>query len=176
MKIFLNPGHGGTDPGACSKSGTKEAEICETICSILGKRLKLNYYPVEIYQQKNSVFEVSKVENISNATCFISIHCNAAATSSAHGVEVLYNTYSAKGKQLAQIALDCLVKQTGLTNRGIKPRSDLHVLNRTKAPAILIETAFISNPSEEKLLKEKPEMFASAIWEAIKIFNQKGLI
>ena len=29
---------------------------------------------------------------------------------------------------------------------------------------------------QEKLLKEKPEMFASAIWEAIKIFNQKGLI
>lgn len=176
MKIFLNPGHGGADPGACSKSGTKEAAICETICSILGKRLKLNYYPVEIYQQKNSVFEVSKVENISNSTCFISIHCNAAAASSAHGVEVLYCQGSKKGEQLAKIALEHLVKTTGLTNRGIKPRSDLHVLNRTKAPAILIETAFISNPAEEKLLKEQPELFSNAIWEAIKEFKQKGLI
>ena len=48
--------------------------------------------------------------------------------------------------------------------------------NRTKAPAILIELAFLSNPTEEKLLIEKPEIFANAIWEAIKKFKEKNLI
>lgn len=176
MKIFINAGHGGTDPGACSKSGIKEADITEKICSILMARLKANYYPVEVYQQNSSVFEVSKVENKSGATCFISIHCNAATNPTAHGTETLYCSTSAKGKQLAEIMQDCLVKNTGLANRGIKPRSDLHVLNRTKAPAILVETAFISNPNELKLLVESPEVFAEAIWEAIKKFKSKGLI
>lgn len=176
MKIFLNAGHGGTDPGACSKSGTREADITAKICSILGARLKANYYPVEIYQQNSSVFEVSRVENKSGATCFISIHCNASTNPLAHGVETLYCSTSTKGKQLAEIMQDCLVKGTGLSNRGIKPRTDLHVLNRTKAPAILVETAFISNKNEETILKIKPEIFASAIWEAIKIYNSRGLI
>lgn len=176
MKIFLNPGHGGSDPGACSASGTKEADITAKICSILAERLKANYYPYKVYQQKYSYLEISKEENKSGATCFISVHCNAAVNQTAKGVEVLYCTGSTKGRQLAEIMQKCLIEGTGLTNRGVKPRNDLHVLNRTKAPAILIETAFISNPTEEKLLKESPEIFAAAIWEAIKIFKSKGLI
>lgn len=176
MKIFINAGHGGSDCGAVSKSGTKEADIALKISNILIDRLKLNGYPVTFYQQKKTYFEVSKEENKSKATLFISIHCNSSANPSAHGVEVLYNTCSGRGKQFAEIMQSELVKITGLTNRGIKPRSDLHVLNRTIAPAILVETAFISNPVEEKLLKENPKMFADAIWEAIKIYNKKGML
>ena len=61
-----------------------------------------------------------------------------------------------------------LINATGLTDRGAKPRKDLHVLNRTNAPAILIETAFLSNPEEETLLTLQPGIFANAIWEGIK--------
>lgn len=175
MKIFLNAGHGGTDPGACSKSGTKEADITKKVVEILEARLKLNGYPVQTYQQKNSYLEISKRENTSGATCFISIHCNSLNAQS-KGVEVLYCNGSTKGRELAEIAQEELVKATGLYNRGIKARSDLHVLKRTKAPAILVELAFISNPAEEKLLVENPKMFADAIWEAIKKFKLKGLI
>lgn len=176
MKIFINPGHGGTDPGAVSKKGTREAEVAKKISEILVNRLKLNGYPVVEYQQKQSYYEVSKEENKSGATLFISIHCNAAASGTAKGVEVLYNKYSIKGGRLADIMQKQLVKDTGLKDRGVKAREDLHVLNRTKAPAILIETAFITNPTEEKLLINKPELFANSIWEAIKIYNKEGLL
>ena len=175
MKIFLNAGHGGTDSGAVSKTGTKEADITAKIVSLLEARLKLNGYPVQTYQQKKSYFEISKEENKSGATCFISVHCNALNEKS-KGVEVLYCKGSSKGRKLAEITQEELIKATGLYNRGIKERADLHVLNRTKAPAILIETAFISNPAEEKLLKEQPELFANAIWEAIKRFKSENLI
>lgn len=93
------------------------------------------------------------MENKSGATCFISIHCNSFGNETAHGTEVLYYPSSGKGKTLAAIMQEQLVKITGLTNRGIKPRADLHVLKATKAPAILIETAFVSNQKEENLLK-----------------------
>lgn len=176
MKIFLNPGHGGADPGACSKTGTKEAIIVAKICDILAERLKINGYPFEVYQQKTTYREIPKAENKSGATCFISVHCNGAAKSSAKGTETLYCTGSTKGKKLAEIMQKCLIQATGLTDRGSKPRSDLLVLNATKAPAILIETAFITNPKEEKILKDTPEVFANAIWDAIKIYKNKGLI
>lgn len=176
MKIFLNPGHGGTDPGAVSKSGTKESDITAKVAEILAARLKLNWYPVQVFQQSKNVYEVSKEENKSGATLFISIHCNSHTSSTANGTEVLYQKYSIKGGQLAKIMQEQLIKATGLSNRGIKPRENLHVLNKTKAPAILIELAFISNRKEEKLLKEQPELFAGAIWEAIKIYKKEGLI
>ena len=166
MKIFINPGHGNTDPGVVSKHGVNESDIAATIGTMLMNRLKLNGYPVQYFQE----------ENRSGANLFISIHCNGATSPQAHGVEVLYCEGSQKGKELATIMQERLVAATGLTDRGIKPRSDLHVLNRTKAPAILIETAFLSNSSEEIKLVCNPEIFVNAIWEAIKIYKQKGLI
>lgn len=168
MKIFINPGHGGKDPGVVSTHGIYESDIALIIGKILQNRLKLNGYPVQLYQQKESYFEISKEENKSAATLFISIHCNGVTDPKAHGIETLYCEGSSKGKKYAEIMQQELICATGLTNRGIKSRDDLHVLNRTNAPAILIETAFLSNPEEEKLLSLQPETFANAIWEGIK--------
>lgn len=168
MRIFLNPGHGGNDPGAVSKSGTKESIIAAQICKILEDRLKLNGYSVVVYQQKNSYFEISKEENKSKSDLFISVHCNSCANSTANGVECLYYPTSSKGKKIAEIMQNELVKATKLRNRGIVARSDLHVLKRTAAPAVLIECAFLSNEKEEALLKNQPGIFAAAIWEGIK--------
>lgn len=172
MKIFINPGHGGNDPGAVSKNGLKESEVCANICNILANKLKVNGYSYQLYQQKCSLFEVSKEENKSNATLFISVHCNSAANSSAEGVETWYFRNSILGYKIAQIMQKELTKNLGLKNRGVKSSDNLHVLKRTKATAILIELAFISNEKEEKMLKEKPELFANAIWEGIKIIKE----
>lgn len=171
MKIFINPGHGGTDPGAVSKKGTKESEICAMICQILADKLKVNGYSFEIFQQKKTYLEISEEENKSGADLFISVHCNSSTSATAHGVETLYLPTSTKGKKIAEIMQGELIKTTKLTDRGIKPRNDLHVLKRTKATAILIECAFISNPKEEALLKSKPDLFANAIFEGIKQFK-----
>lgn len=176
MKIFLNPGHGGTDPGAVSKSGTKEADISAKVAQILEQRLKLNYYPVQVYQQKKSVNEVPLIENKSNSTLFISIHCNSFYLPNACGVECWYYHTSEKGKKIAEIMQQQLALITGLKNRGAKETKSLIVLKKTKAPAVLVELGFISNPNEEQLLKTKPELFADALWEGIKNLKKEGLI
>jgi len=170
MKLFINPGHGGEDPGAISASYNFEAIIVKEIANLLAEKLKKNGYSFELYQQKFNVYEVSKEENKGKYTHFISIHCNSAASRSAEGVEVLYCKGSKKGAKYAQIMQDELVKLTKLKDRGIKERSEIHVLKATKAPAILIELGFISNPKEERLMLNKPQMFANAIFEGIKKF------
>ncbi len=71
-----------------------------------------------------------------------------------------YNTHSNEtgagnkltSKTAAQIALTWVINALGTENRGIKSRPDLIVLNQTNIPAILIETAFISNPSDAALM------------------------
>lgn len=171
MKIFINAGHGGSDPGAVSKNGVKEKDITKNVCALLACKLIENGYNVEFFQQEKTVNDISKAENTSNSDLFISIHCNAAENESANGVEVLYYPTSGKGKKCAQQVQNKLVTGTKLKDRGIKTRTDLHVLKRTKAPAILVELAFLSNTEEEKLLIEKPEMFADAILQGIKKYQ-----
>ena len=62
-----------------------------------------------------------------------------------------------------------LVKATGFANRGVKFNTSFAVLRDTKAPAILTETGFISNPDEEKLLKTTAfqEKIAMAIAQGV---------
>lgn len=172
MKIFINAGHGGTDPGAVSRNKIKEADIAKNIAKLICAKLKANSIEYEFYQQKKHYFEISKKENESNSDLFISIHCNSAVNPNACGTETLYCLNSLKGKKFAEITQAKLIAKTGLLNRGIKPRNDIHVLNRTKSPAILIELAFLSNYNEEKMLVNQPEIFACAILDAIKEWNK----
>lgn len=77
------------------------------------------------------------------ADLVISFHLNAYNTQ-ANGVEVLYYDQQAlAAKVSAQLA-----KDIGWYNRGAKQRTDLAVLNSTKAPAILLELGFIDNDSD----------------------------
>ena len=72
----------------------------------------------------------------------ISFHLNAS-DGNGQGVEVLYYDQ----KDLAKISAQ-LAKDIGWRDRGAKQRTDLAVLNGTKAPAILIELGFIDNESD----------------------------
>lgn len=86
MKIFLNPGHGGSDPGAVSKSGTKEKDIALKICEYLAIRLRQNLFQVEMYQQVKSLNEVVPRGNKSKSDLFISVHCNSFSNQSANAI------------------------------------------------------------------------------------------
>jgi N-acetylmuramoyl-L-alanine amidase len=175
MKIFINAGHGGTDPGAISKSGTQESEIAAKICGQLAEMLRLVWFSTEEFQQKSHFSEISQAEHKSGADLVVSVHCNSVADPSANGVEVYHFPTSTKGQKLAQSIQATLVKATGLRDRGVKPNNTFHVLQRTKAPAVLVECAFLSNPKEEKLLKEQPDLFALAIFEGIKNYCENEL-
>ncbi|PFT95057.1 N-acetylmuramoyl-L-alanine amidase [Bacillus thuringiensis] len=73
----------------------------------------------------------------------ISFHLNAS-NGNGQGVEVLYYDQ----KDLAAKISAQLAKDIGWRDRGAKQRTDLAVLNGTKAPAILIELGFIDNESD----------------------------
>ena len=167
MKIFINAGHGGKDCGAVSKNGFFEKDITKTIAAFLANMLIEKGYDIEYFQQKNSVNEVAQTENKSDSNLFISLHCNSVENEKANGVEVLYYEGSGIGKDLATKMSKSLSEYMEIKNRGAKPRKDLRVLSGTKAPAILIELAFLSNPEEEKLLLNEPYSFASGILKGL---------
>mgnify|MGYP003288206606 CR=1 FL=1 len=168
MRILINAGHSvnGTDWGACG-NGLREAEVNKKIAMKLCDYLMDDGHTITYFQQTKSVNDVWQFENKCNYDLTISIHCNSF-NSTANGHEVLYYPTSIKGKKLAQSIQTSLVKTVGLRDRGIKQRDNLCVLKRTKSTAVLVETAFISNPNEAKLLREKPDLFARAIAIGVK--------
>ncbi|MCR4436871.1 MAG: N-acetylmuramoyl-L-alanine amidase [Clostridiales bacterium] len=172
--IVIDPGHGGSDPGAIGQSGTKEKDITLDIALMVSDYLKNAGYQVIMTRQDDqyvSLADRSAVANDAHADAFISIHCNAY-NHIAGGTETFTEPMSGNpvykqqedSKRLARLVQSELVQALGLTDRGVNEEG-LYVCRETNAPAILVETAFIDNKSEEKLLSD-PE-FQKKAAEAI---------
>ncbi|KIL74796.1 N-acetylmuramoyl-L-alanine amidase [Bacillus badius] len=157
--IILDPGHGGSDPGAIG-FGLKEKDV------VLDTGLKVNELlkdtPFKVYMTRTTdtyptlsqrtSFAKSKRGNI-----FVSIHANAS-NGSGNGTETLYysaskSPYSADSKLLATKIQQRMVAALKLKDRGIKNRNNLHVLTRNSMPAVLAELAFIDHKKENDMLK-----------------------
>lgn len=154
VKVCIDAGHGGNDPGAIGSSGTKEKDINLAVAKKLGELLKAEGISVQLTRLLDTTLELSdrvEIANKTSADYFISIHCNSASSPTANGVETYCYKFGGEGEKLAKAVQEELVKATGLFNRGVK-EGNFQVIRETKMPAILIELAFISNPNEEKLL------------------------
>lgn len=93
------------------------------------------------------------IANNAKADYFVSIHCNSFSSSSAHRTETWCFAKGKPGESLAKNIQAQMVADIKLTDRGVKPCGDgLYVISKTNMPAILVETAFISNPNEEAIL------------------------
>ncbi|ANS48421.1 N-acetylmuramoyl-L-alanine amidase [Bacillus thuringiensis] len=93
--------------------------------------------------QSQNLINIIRKSNSHAVDLVISFHLNAS-NGNGQGVEVLYYDQ----KDLAAKISAQLAKDIGWRNRGAKQRTDLAVLNGTKAPAILIELGFIDNESD----------------------------
>ena len=152
MKIFLDAGHGGSDPGAIGRK-SHEADINLMLTEIIGRILTEQNQTVVHSRLTDKYLTLSQRAYMSNkAQCnvYVSIHCNSFNKAS-HGVETFSYPNSTEGMKLSKIVQEGLIEVTGLTDRGSKT-ANFGVLRMSKATAILIETAFISNPTEENLL------------------------
>ncbi len=152
--IVLDPGHGGRDPGATA-NGINEKDLNLKISARLYILLKNLGFKVKMTRSDDrylSLGDKVKIANDESADVFISIHCNAASSYKANGIESLYYPGSDKGKILAKEIQHNMIDKLNRTNRGVKTKPDLFVLKYTSMPAVLIECGFITNPEERKLL------------------------
>lgn len=159
--IVIDAGHGGTDPGALSITGKREKDLAISVSSKLNNSLKEKGYNTLMTRDTDvfvDLYERARIANNSNGDIFISIHGNSFTNNKAiKGIEVYYwpkNKSKIKEEEqypLAKSVFDELLKATGAASRGVKTNSYV-VIRETKMPAILIETGFLTNPEEEKLL------------------------
>lgn len=183
-KICIDPGHGGTDPGAMGQNGTKEKDVVLQISLLVQAALERNNIDVimtraaDITSGKLVIADRCKIANDANVDYLISIHANADGDrddKTGFGTETwAYSTTSA-GYPLAQAVQKELIATNGLTDRGVKVKA-WDILKGAKAPAILVETAFLNNTAEEKLLTDAAFQKRTAEAIAKGIVQHLGLV
>ena len=166
MKVFVNP--------SCflaeELNGLKESTVTLNIGQNVVNRLTTAGLETEL-QQLDDVDAIVKACNDWGADVFVAIHCNAA-TATASGTETFYCQGSVNGEKLAKAIQPRIVSTVGTVDRGVKDDTQsgagrLSVLRNTICPAVLVETAFLSNVGDAQLLRDRQADFAKAIAEGI---------
>ncbi len=154
IKMCIDPGHGGSDPGAVGYVVEKDI--------VLDTGLKYRDWmnldtqdtaggtSWSVYMTRSTDVYVSlqgrcDYANNNNVNRFLSIHANSADSSSAHGSETYcYYSGSSYSFDMRNKVQEELIEHGGLYNRGTKT-AGYYVLRHTNMPAALTELGFVSN-------------------------------
>ena len=214
--IVLDAGHGGKDPGAIGKYGTKEKDIVLDITKRVGRLLEKKTGIKVVYTRTEDIFiplwKRTQIANEAGGKLFMSFHVNASPNRKIRGFEtflhswdktataidvaarenavirfeekkVNYEKLSMERKITATMASSMFLKESEalaaaiqeeldkkltIPNRGVK-QAGFYVLSGASMPCVLIESGFISNPSEEKNMKSPShrKKIAEGIYRAI---------
>ncbi|PAF08648.1 hypothetical protein CHH65_13755 [Shouchella clausii] len=177
-KIFIDPGHGGSDPGAVGH-GLKEKDLVLTISRHIRDILLAEYKGVQVRMSRDSdVFlslsERAKRANNWGADYFCSVHINAGGGT---GFETFIHTSrSSKSVAHQNVVHPAIFSKMNVKDRG-KKSANYAVLRQTNMPSILTETLFIDNANDAKLLKDSKFLQSVARGHAegiAKAFGLKG--
>ncbi len=174
MKVCIDAGHGGRDPGAVGTDPFRLAEkkVTLEISRALEQELEERGHRVVMTRRTDRTLGLQPRARFANrlrADLFVSVHANAAASATAEGMEVYHFPESREGRAVARAVLESLVTAfPDHRNRGVK-EANFTVLRETTMPAILIETEFITNPRQLEFLSdpENQEALAEAAADGI---------
>ena len=216
MVIVLDPGHGGKDPGALGRQGTREKEIVLKIAKQVKDMIQERLGAEVLLTRDKDIFvkleDRAEFANSKKADLFVSIHVNSHRQRSVKGLE-LYHFGEASDPRALEVAarengmpledngpawqfiladklndkkiedsrelawttrkslVQYLKKHYKVKDHGVKT-APFFVLRMTTMPGILAEIAFVSNPTEEKLLKSKTyqKRVAEGIFQGIEAY------
>ncbi|OME87081.1 MULTISPECIES: N-acetylmuramoyl-L-alanine amidase family protein [Paenibacillus] len=171
FKVVIDSGHGAKDSGAVGITGYLEKDynlsLALKVKSLLEKEEHIEVYLTRTDDTFVELADRAAFANNLEADLFISLHANSLPGSGASGTETFY--YSPQSKKLGEIIQKHIVAVIGLPDRGVKSAGYV-VIKRTKMPAVLIESAFLSNKKDEAILRDgkKQQEIAEAIVMGIK--------
>lgn len=224
VTVMLDPGHGGEDPGALGRGGSREKDVTLSIARRLKALIDAEPNMRSVMTRDDDYFiplgqRVQKARRV-QADLFVSVHADAFLKSTARGSSVFVLSENGasssaarwlaqrenaadliggvnigvKDPYLARTLLDLsqtatmndslklaksVLGQIGTVNalhKGQVEQAAFAVLKAPDIPSILVETAFISNPEEERRLNDDAyqEELAGAILKGIKQYFAKN--
>ena len=169
MLVVIDPGHGGSDPGAVY-NGRQEKDDVLRLGKAVGALLEARGIDV-VYTREGDIYETpfkkAQDGNSVGADYFVSIHRNSSEYPNQYsGAEVLVYSDSGIRRELANNILDGM-EMAGLKNLGIDERKDLVVLRRTQMPAVLVEAGFINSDKDNETFDRNFDELAQGIANGI---------
>ncbi|MBE7176765.1 MAG: N-acetylmuramoyl-L-alanine amidase [Mucilaginibacter polytrichastri] len=154
LTIMLDAGHGGTNIGAKGPSGSVEKLLTMSIVQKLGEKLAKNGATILYTRNKDVTVDMdTRLELVTSAQpdLLISVHCNSSANPSVQGTSSYY-------KHVAYRPLSRFIQaenlKLGLADFGNVGSFNFALNAVTACPNVLVETAFVSNPDDEKRLMD----------------------
>ena len=164
--IFVDPGHGGRDPGTMHGSILEKdltLEISKILREELGKKGAIVYMTREEDEDLSSEWDERKkrgdlyrrilMYKKYEADMYLSIHINYYQNAAWSGAEVLYHPINPENKVIGEVLMKNF-KTDFKTKRTLK-KTDLYMYKNTTVPGVLIECGFLSNANERYLLQQE---------------------
>lgn len=163
-KICIDPGHGGSSPGAVG-NGYNEKDL--NLATALKFKTWLNLdtqdtgggYNWKVLMTRTTDTDVSlaarsSYANSNNVSRFISIHHDANTNSSANGSSTfIYTSVGSTTQDLGEKVHSELIRHGKLKDRGLR-KADFHVLRETSMSAVLTENGFITNAGDAGIISK----------------------
>jgi N-acetylmuramoyl-L-alanine amidase len=162
--VVIDPGHGGNDPGSLNPDlGLTEKNLTLEISKIVQNRLQPLGWRVVLTRDgdyevgdpngvdKQELQARDDVANAAGATVLVSIHINSSVSTTPNGTTTYY--WQPADKAFAQDVQAETVASDGIADAGVK-REDFYVIKHAAMPAVLVETAFLSNAHDGTLLQQ----------------------
>jgi N-acetylmuramoyl-L-alanine amidase len=216
--VAIDAGHGGKDPGATGRSGTREKDVVLGIATALARRIDAEPGMRAMLTRNDDRFiplrERMNIARAGRADIFVSVHADAIANRNVSGSSVYVvsekgatneaarwlaereNAADLRGGvslgdkqgQLASVLMDLTqtasigssmeaaervltyMDRIGDVRKSAVQQAPFMVLKSPDIPSMLVETAYISNPAEEKRLRtsQHQERIANAIFSGVR--------
>ncbi|MEN9243984.1 MAG: N-acetylmuramoyl-L-alanine amidase [Gloeomargarita sp. DG02_5_bins_242] len=147
--VVIDPGHGGTDPGAIGRGGLQEKEIVMDISRRVARLLEAEGIRAVLSRTQDVDLDleprVALAERV-NATLFVSIHANALHLNrpDVNGIETYYYH---NGQWLARSIHKNLLATTNAPDRGVR-QARFYVLRRTSMRSTLVEIGYVTGAQD----------------------------
>lgn len=168
--VVVDPGHGGPDPGAVGAAGTLEKDVVLAVAQELaryltqaGIRTLLTRTEDRRLAEEAGSLKHRQVEDLNRrarlaqeagATLLVSIHANAFPSPRWSGAQTFYQEGEAESRRLAEAIQAQLVRRLPPNRRQARP-ADYRLLREAEMPAVIVEVGFLSNPEEERKLRDR---------------------
>jgi N-acetylmuramoyl-L-alanine amidase len=153
--VILDPGHGGTDPGAIGVGGLREKDVTLRLARVLARRLEERGFRVVSTRNSDkavSLEERTAIAEANHGDVFISLHANAARRRSANGIETYY-----PDENHERHSLRVAMRENGVS------REQLDALQRTLAKLRIGElspmSAQLASMVQTQLTQELPSRY-----------------
>jgi len=175
MRLFIDPGHGGKDPGAVSR-GVREADVVLGIGRELAQVMVLAGWNVGMSRRTDIFLSLAQRAVLANTAApdlFLSIHANAAGNRKAAGSEAWVRAGDFAARDVAAALAPWAEAAVYDPWRGIKTGT-FYVLRHVHCPAVLLEVEFLTGPGEAERLSVQLEQeriahyigFGLLVWSA----------